>query len=348
MTKLRVAIVGATGYTGAELLRLLVGHPNVEVTSVIGASKAGLAIADVLPSFAGILSGQVASFDADHVAATADAAFCALPHGASAGVVAELRSRGVRVFDLSADFRLRDASVYAEWYGKHEAPARFGEGVYGLVELHRDELRDADLVAVPGCYPTASTLALAPLLSAKLVNTRGLVVDAKSGVSGAGRTPTPTTHLPETAEGLRAYKIASHRHTPEIEQELARVAGEAIRLIFTPHLVPMTRGILATCYAELLDAGTTAEQCSEAARELYRGSPFVHVLPTGKSPDTLWVRGSNRAHVSYTVDKRTSRVVAICAIDNLVKGAAGQAVQAFNVRFGLDESAGIASAAFWP
>lgn len=348
MSKIRAAVIGATGYTGAELLRILLGHPDVTVTEIVGSSKAGQPIADVLPSFAGILAGEVASFDADRVAANADVAFCALPHGASAGVVAALRDRGLRVFDLSADFRLSDREVYAQWYGKHEAEGRFGTAVYGLVELHRDELRGAELVAVPGCYPTASTLALAPLLSAKLVRAKGIVVDSKSGVSGAGRSPTATTHLPETAEGFRAYKIASHRHTPEIEQELSRVAGEAIRLIFTPHLVPMTRGILATCYAELLDPKTTAEQCSEAARELYRDSPFVHVLPPGRSADTLWVRGSNRVHVSYTVDPRTERVIATSAIDNLVKGASGQAVQCFNVALGLPESAGLGAAAVWP
>jgi len=348
MSMIRAAVIGATGYTGAELLRILLGHPNVTVTEVVGASKAGQAIADVLPSFAGILGGEVASFDADRVAQNADVAFCALPHGASAGVVSSLLDRGVRVFDLSADFRLFDAAIYAEWYGHHEAPARFGSAVYGLVELHRDELRDAKLVAVPGCYPTASTLALAPLLSAKLVRTKGLVVDSKSGVSGAGRSPTATTHLPETAEGFRAYKIASHRHTPEIEQELTRVAGEPIRLVFTPHLLPMTRGILSTCYAELLDPKTTAEQCSEAARELYRGSPFVHVLAPGKSADTLWVRGSNRVHLSYTVDRRTDRVIATSAIDNLVKGASGQAVQCFNLALGFPEATGLGASAVWP
>lgn len=347
-TKIRVAVVGATGYTGAELMRLLLGHSGVEVVSIVGASKAGQKVSDVLPNLAGIVEGNVAPFDADAIAETADAAFCALPHGASAGIVSALRDRGLVVLDLSADFRLSDPAVYAEWYGKHEAPERFGQGVYGLVELHRDELRNADLVAVPGCYPTASTLALAPLLKNSLVSPKGLVVDAKSGVSGAGRSPTPTTHFPETAEGFRAYKLASHRHTPEIEQELGRVAGQAIRLLFTPHLVPMTRGILSTCYAELLDPATTAEACTEAARALYAGSPSVHVLDPGRSPDTLWVRGSNRVHLSYTVDKRTSRVIAMSAIDNLVKGAAGQAVQAFNVRFGLDEAEGLRAPAMWP
>ncbi|MEZ4249011.1 MAG: N-acetyl-gamma-glutamyl-phosphate reductase [Polyangiales bacterium] len=220
--------------------------------------------------------------------------------------------------------------------------------VYGLVELHREALRTADLVAVPGCYPTASTLALAPLLASGLIETTGLVIDAKSGVSGAGRSPTASTHLPETAEGFRAYKVAgTHRHTPEIEQELGRVAGTSIRLTFTPHLVPMTRGILATGYA-MAKGDVTVEQCRQAALALYEGSASVHVLSAGKSPDTLWVRGSNRAHVAYHVDRRTGRVLAQAAIDNLVKGAAGQAVQCANLRFGFEESAGLAVPATWP
>lgn len=346
--KIRVAVVGATGYTGAELLRLLLSHPSVEIAAIVGGTKAGQPIAEVLPSLAGIFEGNVEAFDAERVAAVADAAFCALPHGASAGIVSSLRDRGVKVFDLSADFRLADLDTYTEWYGEHGAKQRFGTAAYGLVELHRESLRDADLVAVPGCYPTASTLALAPLLRAKLIETKGIVVDAKSGVSGAGRAATATTHFTETSEGFRAYKIASHRHTPEIEQELSRVAGEPIRVLFTPHLLPMSRGILSTCYGMLLDPATTAEACTEAARDLYTGSPSVHVLAPGKSPDTLWVRGSNRVHISYTVDTRTGRVIAISAIDNLVKGASGQAIQAFNVRFGLAEGAGLSAPAMWP
>lgn len=346
--KIRATIVGGTGYTGAELVRLLVGHPQVEIASVCGQSKAGQRIAAVLPSLAGVVPGDVAAFDADDVARGADVVFCALPHGASAGIVSALRDRSVVVVDLSADFRLSDPAVYAEWYGVHLAPDRFGEGVYGLVELHREELRGADLIAGPGCYPTASTLALAPLLHADLVEREGLVVDAKSGVSGAGRTARPNTHLPETSEGVRGYKTAGqHRHTPEIEQELGRIAGEPIRLTFSPHLVPMTRGILATAYA-MAKPGVTAEACTDAARQLYEGSPSVVVLDPGSHPDTLWVRGSNRAHVAYAADPRTGRVVAQAVIDNLVKGAAGQAIQAMNVRFGFDEGAGLAAPAHWP
>lgn len=346
--KVPVAVVGATGYTGAELLRLALAHPGIELVAICGQSKAGQKIADVLPSFVGVLDGTVEAFDPDAVAERARAAFCALPHGASAGVVSQLRDRGLAVFDLSADFRLSDPEVYRTWYGEHLAPARFGQGVYGLPELHREALRAADLVAVPGCYPTASILAIAPLLEAGLVQAEGLIIDAKSGVSGAGRSPSPATHLPEAAEGIRAYKVASHRHTPEIEQELGRLVGAPLTVTFTPHLVPMTRGILATAYATVARSDVTAEACTEAARALYRGSPSVVVLDAGSRPDTLWVRGSNRVHLAYVHDARAGRIVAMAAIDNLVKGASGQALQCWNLRFGFDEAEGLRATAGWP
>lgn len=349
MEKVRVAVIGATGYTGAELLRLLVGHPRVQVTRVVGHGKAGQAIAHVLPSFHGVLDGTIAAFDAEDVRAHADVAFLALPHGAAAAVAKELRARGVLVLDLSADFRLHDRAVHAEWYGADHAPDLAKDAVYGLPELHREALRTADLIAVPGCFPTASTLALAPLLRDRLVLTKGLVIDAKTGVSGAGRSPLPNTHFPETSEGIRAYKAGGqHRHTPEIEQELSGVAGEAIRVVFTPHLVPMTRGILATAYAVAVGEGTTAARCTEAARALYAGSPVVSVLEPGSHPDTLWVRGSARAHVAYARDERTGTIVAMAAIDNLGKGASGQAVQCLNVRLGFDEDAGLRGVAMFP
>jgi len=348
MEKRRVAVIGATGYTGAELLRLLCAHPHAAVTRVVGHGKAGQAIAQALPSFHGVLDGTIAAFDADDVASHADVAFLALPHGASAPVAKALRARRVTVFDLSADFRLRDRAVHRAWYGEDHEPALASEAVYGLPELHRDAIRTAELIAVPGCFPTASTLALAPLFHANLARTTGVVVDAKTGVSGAGRSPLPNTHFPETSEGVRAYKAGGqHRHTPEIEQELAHVAGTDIRIVFTPHLVPMTRGILATAYA-IAHEGVTASACTDAARAFFVGSPVVSVLESGSHPDTLWVRGSARAHVAYTVDGRTGTIIAQAAIDNLGKGAAGQAVQCFNVRFGYGEDAGLPRVAMFP
>lgn len=344
--KIRVSIVGATGYTGAELLRLVLGHPDLELAAIVGQSKAGQRVSDVLPSFAGILDGEVEAFDAASVAERSDAAFCALPHGASAPIVEELCDRGLKVFDLSADFRLRDPAVFEAWY-KAKPSERFGKAVYGLVELYREALRTADLVAVPGCYPTSAILAIAPLLRSGLVEADGIVVDSKSGVSGAGRSPLPSTHFPETAEGIRAYKVASHRHTPEIEQELSVAAGREVKLVFTPHLVPYTRGILSTSYM-VAKPGVTAAECTEAARALYQGSPSVVVRDPGVAPDTLWVRGSNRVQIAYAHDPRTGRIIALSAIDNLVKGASGQAVQCLNVRFGLDEGAGLRGAPQWP
>lgn len=346
---LRVAVVGATGYTGAELLRLLVVHSRVQIARVVGHGKAGEPIARVLPNFAGVLTGDVQAFDADDLAANVDAAFCALPHGASAAIVAQLRSRGIVVFDLSADFRLRDAAIYKTWYGEHGAPELFGKAVYGLPEFHRDAIKKSDLVAVPGCYPTASTLVLAPLLHAKLISARGIVVDAKSGTTGAGRTPGASTNFSEMADGFRAYKSAGqHRHTPEIEQELSRFAGEEIRLTFTPHLVPMTRGILATTYALASSDAVTAQTCTDAARAFYKDSPSVTVLDAGSHPDTTWVRGSNRAQLSYGKDARTGMIVGQSVIDNLCKGAAGQAVQCMNVRFGFEENEGLKGVGMFP
>ncbi|MBW2546467.1 MAG: N-acetyl-gamma-glutamyl-phosphate reductase [Deltaproteobacteria bacterium] len=345
---IRAIVVGGTGYTGAELVRLVLGHPSLELVSIVGNQTAGQAVGDVLPSLRGVVDGVVQTFDPDAIAEQADVAFCALPHAASAEAVSALRQRGQKVLDLSADFRFENLSVYEAWYGKHPVPERLPEAVYGLVELHREELRDAELVAVPGCYPTAATLALAPLVKNGLVQSEGITVDAKSGVSGAGRTVSSATSFSETAEGARAYKAGAHRHGPEIEQELSRLAGAPLNITFVPHLVPMTRGILATCYAQPASTSVTAESCTEAARALYAGSPSVHVLDEGQHPDTLWVRGSNRVHVGYAQDRNSGTIIAMSAIDNLVKGASGQAIQCLNVRFGLDEGAGLRAPAQWP
>ncbi len=353
--RVRVAIVGASGYTGAELCRLLLGHPRVELAVVMAKRAAGQRLADVFPHLRGVVDLPVEAFDADQVAARAAVAFAALPHGESAAVVAALRARGITTLDLSADFRLHDAATWATWYGAgdhpaHPAAALLPQAVYGLPERHRAALRGAGLVAVPGCYPTATILAIAPLLAAGLVSPAGLVVDAKSGASGAGRSPGLATHLPEAAEGVRAYKPGgTHRHTPEIEQELALASGHAaLALTFTPHLLPMSRGILTCVYAAPTEPARPAAAYREALIAAYAGEPFVEVLPEGALPDTAHVRGSNRAHVQVVVDARARRVLALAAIDNLVKGASGQAVQCLNAVLGWPETLGLTGAPVFP
>lgn len=347
--RVRVAIIGATGYTGAELLRLLLQHRGVTVAALYAREKLTPRVSTVLPALTGLCDLPIEPFDADDVARRADVAFCALPHGASIPCVAALRARGLRVLDLSADFRLRDPGLYKTWYGaEHAAPALLAEAAYGLPELHRARIRESSLVAVPGCYPTASTLPLLPLLAAKMVRPERIVIHALSGVSGGGRSPGPAYHFPETSEGARLYKVAgTHRHTPEIEQVLGDVLGAAPTVTFTPTLAPMTRGILSTQYADLAREVTAEEMVAEA-RRYFAGSPSVAVLDPGVLPDTLWVRGSNRAMVGYAVDARAGRVVAMGAIDNLVKGASGQAVQCMNLLLGDDEGEGLRGAGMFP
>jgi N-acetyl-gamma-glutamyl-phosphate reductase len=346
----RVAVIGASGYTGAELLRLLTQHPRVVVTALCAKERVAPTVTDVLPSMHGVLDLPITLFDPDHVASVADVAFCALPHGASIEAVKALHNRGVKVFDLSADFRLRDPATYAHWYGAaHSAQELLPSAVYGLCELNREALVGATLVAVPGCYPTASALALLPLYAAGILQTEvSPVIHALSGVSGAGRTPSASSHFSETAEGARLYKIAgTHRHTPEIEQTLSQTAGAQVTVTFTPTLAPMTRGILSTCYVQP-KAAVAVQDLEDAARRYFARSPSVCVLPAGRLPDTLWVRGSNRAHLGYAVDARANRVITSCAIDNLVKGASGQAIQCMNIALGFDEDEGLRSAALWP
>jgi len=352
--RVRVAIVGASGYTGAELIRLLLGHPRVTLTAVMAKRAAGQRIDEVFPHLIGRLALPVEAFDPDEVARRADVAFAALPHGESAPAVVALRQRGVTVLDLSADFRLADPAAWAQWYGsaehpEHPSPSLLAEAVYGLPERHRARLVGARLVAVPGCYPTTSILAIAPLLAAGLVSRDGLVIDAKSGASGAGRSPSQSTHLPEAAEGVRAYKVAgAHRHTVEIEQELTRVAGAPVQLLFTPHLVPMSRGILSCAYAAPTDPARDDDSYRRALAEAYAGEPFIDVLPAGRLPDTAHVRGSNRVHVTAVYDKRSRRVLAMSALDNLVKGAAGQAIQCMNLALGLPETTGLELTPMFP
>jgi N-acetyl-gamma-glutamyl-phosphate reductase len=340
-------VLGASGYTGAELLRLLLDHPRVEIAALAAERAAGSRIDRVFPHLAGRLDLPIEAFDAERIAARAEIVFSCLPHGASAAAVAALAARGALVVDLSADFRLRDGAVFAEWYGAHPHPELLPRAVYGLPEFHREALRGARLIASPGCYPTATILAAAPLLARGLVKPR-LVVDAKSGVSGAGRSPSQATHFAEAGEGVRPYKVAgAHRHTPEMEQELSRAAGGAVRLTFTPHLVPMTRGILACVYGEPTDPALSEADVRAALVDAYRGEPFITVLDEGL-PDTAHVRGSNRAHVAVRLDTRAGVVVAMAAIDNLVKGASGQAIQAMNIARGWPETDGLAGAGVFP
>lgn len=349
----RVGIVGASGYTGAELVRLVLGHPELELGYLGAREKAGQRLGEALPGtegIAGLSDRRLEAFEpgaASELGGRIDVAFTALPHAASARAGAALLEAGIRVVDLSADFRLADAAVYEEWYGEHPAKALLAQAVYGLPELHRAELRGARLIAAPGCYPTSSILPLAPLLAAKLIEPSGIVIDSKSGVSGAGRSAAANTHFPETSEGMRAYKVAgTHRHLPEIEQELSRAAKTPITVVFTPHLAPFSRGILTTAYARAR-AGTTAEQCRDAAEGQYREG-LVTVLRDGRLPDTLWVRGSARAHVAYALDERAGVVVAMCAIDNLAKGASAQAIQALNVCLGHPDELGLPQVGTFP
>ena len=353
-SRIPVAILGASGYTGAELLRLLHGHPDVEVVQVVARRAAGQRLADIYPHLSGVYDLAIESFDAAAVAARAKVAFSCLPHGEAAPVVAELAARGVVTLDLSADFRLRDPAGWKAWYASKEHPEHpaaelLAGAVYGLPERHRAKLAGATLVAVPGCYPTAAILAAAPLLDRRLIQPDGLVIDAKSGASGAGREPGRATHLPEAAEGVRAYKVGgAHRHTAEIEQELGLAAGGELAVLFTPHLLPMSRGILSCVYATPAAPPADPDVFRRALAEAYAGEPFVDVLPPGALPDTAHVRGSNRVHLTAVYDPRSRRVLAISALDNLVKGASGQAVQCMNLALGLPETRGLEQAPLFP
>jgi N-acetyl-gamma-glutamyl-phosphate reductase len=337
----RVAVAGASGYTGVELLRFLVQHPAVQVVAVTAETHANQPISHVFPSLKGFVDLMCLPLDSAALAREAEFVFLALPHKASMTVGAALLERGVRVLDLSADFRLRNPADYARWYGfDHAAPALLATAVYGLPELHRDAIAAARLVAVPGCYPTSTILGLSPLLAAGMIDVDTIVVDSISGVSGAGRKPELGTHYSEVNESLKAYGVAKHRHTPEIEQELSGVAGRPVTVTFTPHLAPLTRGILTTITARLARHGTTAELLG-AYREFYRDRPFVRVLDEGCLPETKHVLHSNLCDVGVVSDPRTGRVIVVSAIDNLAKGASGQAVQCFNLMAGLDERAGL-------
>lgn len=330
----RIGILGATGYTALELMKILLRHEKAEIVALTSRQEGSPHVAAIHPQLAGRLDMQLENLAASQVAARCDCVFSCLPHGASAEVVCQLLDADKRVIDFSADYRLTDTGVYAQWYGqKHADPQRVGQAVYGLPELFGDQIPDAALIANPGCYPTSAILAIAPLLQAKLIKANGIIVDSKSGVSGAGRSPKLTTHYPECNESIVAYNVGRHRHTPEIDQILTTTAGQDVQVVFTPHLVPMDRGILTTAYAEP-NGDATEETLLAAVRQFYDGQPFVRVVE--HLPATKDVMGSNFCDV--TVRCVRGRVLMIGCIDNLVKGASGAAVQNFNLMYGFPET----------
>jgi N-acetyl-gamma-glutamyl-phosphate reductase len=345
---LKVAVVGASGYTGVELLRILHCHPEVAVTCVTSEQSAGKRISELFPTLRGRCDMVLEHLEPVRIAERADVVFTALPHKAAMEVVPTFLRLGRKVVDLSADYRLKDADAYAAWYEPHMNPELLAQAVYGSPEIRREAIAGADLVANPGCYPTSIILGLAPLLAKRLVDPSMIIADSKSGVSGAGRSAKVDSLYCEVNEGFKAYGVGGvHRHIPEIDQELSLLADAEVKVTFTPHLVPMDRGILSTVYLQ------PASELSAAAlvdlyTEYYHGEPFVRVLPEGSFPSTAHVRGSNFCDIGVAVDRRTGRIIVVSAIDNLVKGASGQAVQNMNLVCGLPEALGLEGLGLFP
>jgi len=345
---LKVAIVGASGYTGLELIRILHRHPGVAVTCLTSEQSAGKRASDVFPSLRGGCDLMLESLDPLQVAEKADIIFTALPHKTAMGVVPTFLKLGKKVVDLSADYRLSDSSVYEKWYEPHINPANLKKAVYGLPEIRRGKIKKAKLTANPGCYPTSIILGLAPLLKSGLIDMDSIIADSASGVSGAGRAGKVESLYCEVNEGYKAYGVGGvHRHIPEIEQELSLLAGSDIKITFTPHLVPMDRGILSTIYC-VPKKGTTTGELVKLYTEFFSGEPFVRVLPEGALPSTAFVRGSNFCDIAPLTDRRTGRIIIVSAIDNLVKGASGQAVQNMNLMCGFPETMGLEGLAIFP
>jgi N-acetyl-gamma-glutamyl-phosphate reductase len=349
---IKVAIVGVTGYTGQELVRLLLLHENVQIKSTVSHSHNEKFLTNVYPGFSKTTDLICEEANLEKLAAEVDVIFLALPHGQAASKVNEKVLAQCKVIDLGGDFRLKNVSDYEHWYKlKHASSQLLNNAVYGLPELNRKTIVTANLIANPGCYATCSILTLAPLIDAKMIDNRSIIIDAKSGVSGAGRATDLSVHFNECNESLKAYQVATHRHTPEIEQALSILTDDFFPLTFTPHLVPMNRGILVTAYASLLKE-FTAEEIADVYRTFYANEPFIRFFDAldgdYKHPETRFVKGSNFCDISVSVDARTKRVICIGAIDNLVKGAAGQAIQNMNLLFGLPETTGLQQAAIFP
>jgi N-acetyl-gamma-glutamyl-phosphate reductase len=340
----KVGVVGGTGYTGVELLRLLVGHGEVTVSVITSRAEAGRRVDDLFPNLRGYYDLTYSTPDADELA-QCDVVFYATPHNVAMHTVPDLLSRGVKVIDLSADFRIRDAQLWSQWYGEdHACPELLAQAVYGLPELNREAMKGAQLIACPGCYPTSVQLGLLPLLKADVVDRHSLIANAASGVSGAGRQAKIDNLLSEASDSFKAYAVTGHRHLPEIEQGLADMAGEPVQLTFVPHLLPIVRGIHTTIYARL----TAACDLQALFEETFSAEPFVDVLPAGQYPQTRSVKGSNYCRIAVEQPQGRDTVVVMVAQDNLVKGASGQAIQAMNIMLGLDERAGLQTVALLP
>ena len=342
---IKVGIVGGTGYTGVELLRLLANHPSVEVQVITSRSEEGIAVADMFPNLRGHFDLCFTVPDVDRLA-ECDVVFFATPHGVAMSMAPDLIRRGVRVIDLGADFRIKDVSLWSQWYKlEHTCPDLVEMAVYGLPEVNRQQIKDAQLIACPGCYPTATQLGFLPLLEQGLIDHRRLIADCKSGVSGAGRGASVGALLCETSESMKAYAVAGHRHLPEIRQGLSEAIGRPVGLTFVPHLTPMIRGIHSTLYATLKDPKDGLQGLFE---ERYKDEPFVDVMPEGSHPETRSVKGANTCRISVFRPQNDDTVVVLSVIDNLVKGAAGQAVQNMNIMFGLDEASGLGIVGLMP
>jgi N-acetyl-gamma-glutamyl-phosphate reductase len=344
---IKVGIYGGSGYTGQELMRLLVGHPEAEVVVATSRRFAGAPVAEIYPALSGRTDLAYSNDPPEVMAGLVDFVFLALPHGVSMEIAPVFVRVGRKVVDLSADFRIRDRASYEAWYGKHSAAGMLPEAVYGLPELHREEIRKTRLTANPGCYPTSIILGLAPVLRSGWIDPSSVIADSKSGVSGAGREPLIGSLFCEVDGGFKAYKVGSHRHTPEIEQELGILAGREMKISFTPHLLPVKRGILSTVYAKL-EKNVTAEEATDLYREFYRREPFIRICRAGQFPNLSSVVGSNFCDIGVTVDKRTGRLIVVSVIDNLIKGASGQAIQNMNLMCGLPEGTGLPLVALYP
>jgi N-acetyl-gamma-glutamyl-phosphate reductase len=336
----KIGIIG-DGYTAVDLIRLLSGSREIEPVCILSTDNVGRRIDEVYPQLSGFCDLVCEKSDLSSLPGRCDAVFLALPHGLSVNMVMQLLPQGIKCVDLGADFRLKDASLYQKYYGKtHEAPDILSEAVYGLPELYRQEIKKARIVANPGCFPTGAILPLAPLLQAGLVSPEGIIIDSKTGVSGAGKTPQASSHFCEVNEGVKAYGVGTHRHGPEIAQELTLAAGKEVDLVFTPHLIPMNRGILTTIYGRLSNK-CDAQEVRKVLEEKYCGEPFIRILPEGTWPHTKWVYGSNLLDIGLHVDKAKGKIIIISALDNLVKGASGQAIQNLQLMLGIEETTGL-------